>query len=111
MRDKHGNEYDIQSRFARLPSTKSDTSIFKYYFLIFLTKRMTELKKLELEELRGWFKYFNELVEKIDCVECIKVNKNKSTETRKRFDLYCVNCFLYRIACYGKNVKKNHGKN
>ena len=45
---------------------------------------MTELKKVELEELRGWFKYFNELLEEDDCIECIKVNKNMSTEKKKK---------------------------
>ena len=63
---------------------------------------MTELKKVELgerssllqssEELRGWINYFNELLEEDGCIECIKVNKNMSTETKKHFDLYCDKC-------------------
>ena len=52
-----------------------------------------ELKKAELEVLRGWINYFNELLEEIDCVECIKVNKNNSTDKIKHFDLYCEKCF------------------
>ena len=60
---------------------------------------MTELKKLELEELRGWFKYFNRLLEEFDCIECIKINKNKSTETMKHFDLYCEKCEEQKKKC------------
>ena len=47
---------------------------------------------MELEVLRGWINYFNELLEEDNCVECIKVNKNKSTDKIKHFDLNCEKC-------------------
>ena len=47
----------------------------------------------ECQILRGWFNYLNKLVEEIDCVECIKVNINKSTEKMKFFYLSCEKCF------------------
>ena len=39
-----------------------------------------------------WLKYFTELVEEINCIDCIKVNLKKSNNIGKHFDLYCEKC-------------------
>ena len=38
----------------------------------------------------SWYKYFIELLDEINCVDCIKVNIVKSSEKRKHLDYYCM---------------------
>ena len=39
-----------------------------------------------------WLKYFTELVEEINCVDCIKTNLKNSNKCVKHHDLYCEKC-------------------
>ena len=67
----------------------------------------------ECQVLRGWFNYFNELVEEIDCVECIKVNIKKSTEKMKVFDSSCAKCFQHKTITmqdWRNDIKKEYEK-
>ena len=37
-------------------------------------------------------KYFSQLLDEIECVECIKINLNASTNIKRHFDLNCTKC-------------------
>ena len=45
-----------------------------------------------------WLEYFTELVEEINCIDCIKTNLKNSNKYVKHFDLYCEKCAKYHSA-------------
>ena len=44
----------------------------------------------------SWYKYFLEILDEINCVNCIKVNVQKSTKKGKHLDYYCIDCHEVR---------------
>ena len=71
---------------------KNSNKCVKHFDLYCEKCDQNKYEKHENSDECSWYKYFIELLDEINCVNCIKVNVQKSTNKRKHFDYYCIEC-------------------